>query len=425
MKEIKIQGSEEIIYEHKNKSGLNVYIWPYQLSEEISMTLTIKYGSIHTDFKIGNKRYQVPNGVAHFLEHVKFNEKKDFTAHDYYYKIGSYTNAYTTYDHTSYEVMCNENLKDNLEHLLYFVLNPYFTKGLIQKEKSIIVEEAKSRLDDPYSIGYFKLLNGLYKKNKVRNLVTGNPEDIKKTTLDDIETVFKAFYHPENMFLTITGNVNPEEVIAIVDDYFENTSVGEFLKPEIIKEKEPDSVCQKHQELLANVKRDKVFYAIKVPKTNFPKMPKNVLSAYLGLITLCNFGDTSEFREELFKNKLVDELDYTKNVDDDHVTFSFIASSECPNEVLAKIKEKLNNLAVDEKTFRRKIKNYIVGIILAYEEPTYVNEDIRMEVVKYDKVINNTYEIIKKLDYDKLNKIIKCIKNYTESEVILKAQKNS
>ena len=121
MKQINIIAAKEIIYEHTLKNGLKVYIWPYKKNEEISLSLTVKYGSIHTKFKVNNKVITVPNGMAHFLEHIKFNESKDVTAHDYFYKMGSYTNAYTTYDHTSYEVICNNNLKDNLNHLLYFL----------------------------------------------------------------------------------------------------------------------------------------------------------------------------------------------------------------------------------------------------------------------------------------------------------------
>ena len=67
MKEIKIKGAEEIIYEHKCKNGLSVYIWKYNLSEEVNLTLTVKYGSIHTKFKSQGKEIVVPNRLVNLI----------------------------------------------------------------------------------------------------------------------------------------------------------------------------------------------------------------------------------------------------------------------------------------------------------------------------------------------------------------------
>ena len=138
MKKIQIERINEIVYEHELPNGFKIYIWPYKMVSDIYLTLTIKYGSIDTTFELNNKKVTVPNGMAHFLEHIKFNEEGT-TAHEYFYKLGSYTNAYTTFDHTSYEVMCNNNVKDNLNHLLYFVTNNYFTKELINKEYDLFL----------------------------------------------------------------------------------------------------------------------------------------------------------------------------------------------------------------------------------------------------------------------------------------------
>ena len=102
MEKIKIERTDEIVYHHKLDCGLNIYIWECKESSDINLTLTVKYGSVHTNFEVNKKDIKVPNGMAHFLEHIKFNEEGGKTAHDYFYKIGSYVNAYTTFDHTCY-----------------------------------------------------------------------------------------------------------------------------------------------------------------------------------------------------------------------------------------------------------------------------------------------------------------------------------
>lgn len=420
MKEIKIKGAGEVIYEHVCKNGLTIYIWQYNLSEEANLTLTVKYGSIHTKFKSDGKEITVPDGMAHFLEHIKFNEGKDKTAHDYYYKMGSYTNAYTTYDHTSYEVVCNNNLKDNIEHLLYFVLNPYFTKGLIQKEKGIIVEESKMVLNNPYNIGYQALMNNLYKVNNKRKLVTGEKDDIKSITLEDVLNVFDNFYHPKNMFLTVTGKVNPYEVVKIVDEYFEGIDTPKYLNPEIILPKEPDSVVKASQEVITTVTKEKLLMSIKIPKKQFKNIPDLNLRVLFNILLDINFGTTSELNEHLIQNSLVDDIYYMVTVEENHIILTFESSTSYPKQIVKIIKDKLQKLEFDAESFSRKNKTLIASSILGYEDATDVNSDIRADIIKYGKIINNIQDFFKGLTVTDGEEIITKLKKYEISYIVLK-----
>ena len=229
MKKITVKGPNETIYEHITKNGLTVFLWPNKINNEVSLTLTVKYGSIHTKFKVNGSIIEVPNGTAHFLEHIKFNEKDGHTAHDYFYGQGSYVNAYTTYDHTSYEVICNKDIVNNLKHLLAFVYNPYFTKELVEKEKPIIIEESKMVLDDPYNLGYQILANNYYINSNRKHLITGVENDIKKITKEDALNVYNNYYHPKNMFLTICGDIDIDEIINVVDDFMLSHEFNEYI----------------------------------------------------------------------------------------------------------------------------------------------------------------------------------------------------
>ena len=423
MKEIKIKGTGETIYEHVLKNGFKVYIWKYNLSEEIVCTLTVKYGSVHTKFKVNNHVYEVPNGIAHFLEHIKFNETKDTTAHDYYNKLGSYVNAYTTYDHTSYDVTFNDNIKDNLNHLLFFVLNPFFTKRLIQKEKPIIIEEAKMVLNNPYNIGYNALQNNLYIENSKKYLVTGMPEDIKRITIDDALNVFQNFYHPKNMFLTVTGNVNPYEIEKIVDEYFANHKFDKYANPEIICKKEPNEVLKKHEDVKTNVTKEKLLRSYKIPKKSYKIYDDLHLRVLFNVIMDLNFGMTSEFNDYVISNNIVDEIYYMVSVEDDQIIITFEISSSYPIEISKKLDEQMNSLKCLKEDFERKKKVLIASTILGYEDATDVNNDIRSSIIKYGKVIANMKEVFSEISFEDGNKIIDLLKKYQTTDVILKPNK--
>ena len=423
MKEIKIKGVNEIIYEHTLKNGLKVYIWKYNLSEEINLSLTVKYGSIHTHFKTNDNEYTVPNGTAHFLEHIKFNEKNNVTAHDYFYKLGSYVNAYTTYDHTVYEVMCNDHIKENIEHLLYFVLNPYFTKKLIQKEKPIIIEEAKMTLNNPYNIGYHALQNNMYFESNKRFLITGIPEEIRKISIDDVLNVFKNYYHPHNMFLTITGNVNPYEVEKIINEYFSDKDYGKYPNPIQVKKKEPNDIVKKHDEIETFVTKEELLKSYKIPKKNLKEYSDLYLRILFTIIMDINFGSTSTFKEEIISNKLVDDIYYLVNIEENHIIITFEISSSYPNEISKKLDEKMHSLECSEEDFVRKDRVLIASSILDYEDAVDVNNDIRASLIKYNKVIDNMQDVFKKITWDDGKNIIKLLKKYPSVEVVLKPNK--
>ena len=199
MKKIKIKGTDEVIYFEKSTHDMPVYIWENNNLNGFYLSLCVKYGSLHTKFQIDGKSISVPNGIAHYLEHIKFNEKKDVRANDFFDKIGSDINAFTTFEYTNYEVTGHDNYKDNLSHLIYYVLNPYFTKEIINKERGIITEEIKMDKDDPYSKLFYRSLSNVFFKSHYKYMVSGEIDDIKQISLENIATVYDAFYHPQNM----------------------------------------------------------------------------------------------------------------------------------------------------------------------------------------------------------------------------------
>ena len=265
MKEIVLEGLDEKIYEYTTKTGLKIYMWVNEKVNSCLMTLSVKYGSIHTKFKVGKKVYEVPNGVAHFLEHIKFNINENSTAHDEFYKIGGDANAFTTFKWTSYIVFATGNKNENLNLLLDYVYNPYFTKKMINKEKGIIIEEANMSNDDPYSLIFYNNLKAVLQKSKYRNLITGEVEDIKKIELDDIKNVYDNFYHPKNMFLIITGNFNPYEMAKITEENLSKKEFKEYIEPVIIDETEPKKVTVEYSETNVNVSYPKIKYSLKTP----------------------------------------------------------------------------------------------------------------------------------------------------------------
>ena len=72
MKKNKINFYNEEVYYEKIDNGLEVYIVPNNSVNDVFVTFTTKYGGCNYPFYINNKYMEVPNGIAHFLEHKMF-----------------------------------------------------------------------------------------------------------------------------------------------------------------------------------------------------------------------------------------------------------------------------------------------------------------------------------------------------------------
>lgn len=424
MKEIVLEGLEEKIYEYTTKNGLKVYMWINEKVNGCFASLSVKYGSIHTKFKVGKKVYTVPNGLAHFLEHIKFNMKEDVTAHDEFIKIGGDSNAFTTFKYTSYIVFATQNKIENLNLLLDFVYNPYFTKKMISKEKGIIVEESNMSNDDPYSKIFYDNLKNVLQKSNYRNLITGEVEDIKEISLDDVEIVYDTFYHPKNMFLTITGNFNPYEMAKTVEDNLAKKEFGEFQEVDIISESEPKKVTKDYMEENVGITYPRVKYSLKIPINKFKNVETIDLKLLCDLILNINFGSTSEFRSDLILKGLVTSMGYSLDIYEEYLVITITANTNYQDEVIKLIREKFDNLEVDEKDIVRKRNAAIATLILDYEDIEQVNMKIQDDIINEGEIITDLKIRVASINQEKLESVINYINNDNVAISVFKPKEN-
>ena len=205
--EIKSDILNEKYYKINHPSGLTVYVLPKENYSSAYAVFGTKYGSIDTRFKRSDsdKWTEVPEGIAHFLEHKLF-ESEDLDAFERYAKTGASANAYTSFDKTCYLFQCSSNFKENLKILLDFVQNPYFTPQTVQKEQGIIGQEITMYYDVPGWMSTFNLLRCLYKNHPVRIDIAGTVDSIAQITDKLLYDCYNTFYNLHNMALVVVGN---------------------------------------------------------------------------------------------------------------------------------------------------------------------------------------------------------------------------
>ena len=207
----------ETVYEQVLPNGLKVVLVPKPGFNKTYGLFSTNYGSIDEKFvPLGaTEPVTVPEGIAHFLEHKLF-EKEDGDVFQKFSALGASANAFTSFTKTSYLFAATDAIYDNLKILLDFVQTPYFTPASVNKEKGIIGQEIQMYQDEPNWRLFFGLIQNLFPHHPLHIDIAGTVESIDKITADDLYLCYNTFYHPSNMTLLVTGNFDPEVMLAFI-----------------------------------------------------------------------------------------------------------------------------------------------------------------------------------------------------------------
>ncbi|MGN0575522.1 MAG: EF-P 5-aminopentanol modification-associated protein YfmH [Ruminococcus sp.] len=347
----------------KHSSGLDVYICEMKGFSSVEALFGTKYGSINTRFRTyGDAGYtEVPEGIAHFLEHKLF-ENEDCDVFELYAKTGANANAFTSFDKTCYLFSCSKNYQDSLKILLDFVQKPYFTKESVDKEQGIIGQEIQMTNDNPEWRVFFNLLRCLYHNHPVKIDIAGTIESIAQIDADLLYKCYNTFYNLNNMVLAIAGNISADEVLEICDQCL-NPCEDKGL--ESVFPDEPSEIVQPEIRETQPVGTPIFNIGYKcAPCSGRERLKKSMAaSVAAGIIT----DASSDMYQRLLNSGIINST-FGAEVfcGDGYFSVIFSGESASPEKVrdaLAQEMEKISRGGLEEKDFQR-IKKSTYGILI-------------------------------------------------------------
>ncbi|MFC5463700.1 EF-P 5-aminopentanol modification-associated protein YfmH [Lederbergia graminis] len=372
MKKIEFNQINETLFYEKLENGLDVYILPKEGFNKTYATFTTKYGSIDQQFKPLNKNefVNVPDGIAHFLEHKLF-EKEDGDVFQQFGKQGASANAFTSFTRTAYLFSSTTDTELNLNTLMNMVQEPYFTEKTVEKEKGIIGQEIMMYDDNPDWRVYFGVIENMYHHHPVKIDIAGTVESISNITAELLYECYETFYHPSNMLLFITGPVDPEEILNIIQTNQQAKNYNAAPEIERHFEEEPEAVATKKQVLEMNVQIPKSYVGVKAREVqqSGKEMLKQELSINILLEML--FGKSSQNYEELVNEQLIDDTFQYDYSQEQGFGFAIIGSDSAQPDVFAEKIQSILLEAIDgkhlteealERTRKKKIGNFLRAI---------------------------------------------------------------
>ena len=379
---------KEKLYIKKLENGLTIMVIPKKNMQKQYIIYGTNYGSIDNKFIVPgeDKPTEVPDGVAHFLEHKMFEQENGTNSLDVLTALGVSANAFTTTDITAYLYESAENFYPALDELMNYIQHPYFTDENVEKEKGIIGQEIMMYDDYPEWKVYMNVLSALYNDNPVRIDTAGTKESIAKINKDILYKCYNTFYHPSNMAVVVCGAFGPNKVREEIEKrLIKKDNQGEIKR---IYPEEKKEIPKQYIEAKMEISTPLFVIGLKDNEINSKDIIKKHIAMEIILSVL--IGKSSKLYEKLYKEGLIlAEPDSSYEFSRNYAYAVIQGQSKEPKKVLEYFKQEIEDLkknGILKEDFDRTRKMIYGDYIKEYNS---VSDIATMFLTDYLKGINS------------------------------------
>ncbi|MCO5054952.1 pitrilysin family protein [Thermomonas sp.] len=214
-----VPGSEQIVSKTL-ANGLKIIVWPDH---------DIPSANYYTFYRVGSRNEHVGiTGLAHFFEHMMFNGTSRRAPGEFDRTMeaaGGSNNASTSNDLTIYTDWFPSSALETIFDLEGDrMANLAFDPKVVESERGVVYSERRSSVDnDGFGTLVEQMQATAFIAHPYHIPTIGWPSDIEHWTIDDLKAFFKTYYAPNNAVLVITGDIDPQQVFALADQYLATT----------------------------------------------------------------------------------------------------------------------------------------------------------------------------------------------------------
>jgi predicted Zn-dependent peptidase len=185
----------------------------------------------------GRDEEPAEDGLAHFIEHLLFKatEKRN-TAQilNRLEVVGADLNAYTTKEYTCIHAsFLREYLGRTMDLFEDIIFHSTFPADELEKERSVVLDEIASYLDQPEEAIQDDFECILFKDHPLGNNILGTPESVNKLNRQHISHFLQANYNTSEIIFAVSSSDDFKKVIKLAEKYFGDVPANNSLKKRI------------------------------------------------------------------------------------------------------------------------------------------------------------------------------------------------
>lgn len=217
------QAPTDAVQEYTLPSGQKVYIKEDHDQPIVTMDTWVTTGSVNETAD--------NNGVSHFLEHLIFKGTDQYKTGEIDRLLeskGSKFNAATSDDYTHYYITTATPFFEEALKLHASMLNrATIPQAELDRERKVVQEEINRATDNPDHKRFDALSKMLYPNHGYGLDTLGPKENIANIPREKILAYYQYWYQPKNFNTVITGDIQPEQALALVKKYFSQSPDGQ------------------------------------------------------------------------------------------------------------------------------------------------------------------------------------------------------
>lgn len=159
-------------------------------------------------------------GVSHMLEHMVFKGTPTRSAKDLALALetlGGSLDAYTSREHTSYQArVLDEHVGIAAEVLADLIFRPLLRQSDLDLERKVILEEINTVDDTPDDLVFELHGVELWGSHPHGYPILGTRDTVGSLTPLDLRALHDRAYHPGNVVVAASGNIEHDELIQIL-----------------------------------------------------------------------------------------------------------------------------------------------------------------------------------------------------------------
>ncbi|NEP77955.1 MAG: insulinase family protein [Okeania sp. SIO3C4] len=170
-------------------------------------------------------------GISHLLAAVLTKGTEKLSSLDIAHKVESVGARLGTDTSTDYFLLSIKTVSTDFADIFQLsgeiIRYPSFPETEIELEKRITIQSIRSQLEQPFTVAFSQLREMMYQNHPYALSTLGTEKTVSQITRTDIQEFHQTHFRPDNIIISIVGNITNAKAINLVEQ-----TLGDWQQPE-------------------------------------------------------------------------------------------------------------------------------------------------------------------------------------------------